>query len=793
MLFLDAITTDANSAACTTGSSKANRWWLVAVLAAYGMIGIAFSLATPIFEASDERWHYPVIRHLVDTGRLPVQDPTRQTDWHQEGSQPPLYYLLGAALTAGIDTSDYQDVHVPNPHAVVGEPLVVGNKNMMIHSHREDWPWHGTTLAVRLVRLLSIALGGLTVWLTYRLAQLVYPADERVALLAAALTAFNPMFVFISASVNNDNLAAPLAAGTLVALLTALQRGPSVRDGVALGVLLGMGALTKLSVLVLVPLVAAALTWHARRSAHQNQPHAWRTWLSTMAIIGGLMVILAGWWYWRNYSLYGDPTGLSRMLDIAGRRHEALTLERLWYEFEGFRITYWALFGALNILVDRWIYTALDALTAVAVGGLVVGCLRLLLRRSRANGAKKVTPEGGENRRAGRTANSLPFVLLVLGWVMLVLISLIRWTSQTYASQGRLMFVAIAGISTLLAIGWLVWFPSRWRWPAVAAVSGGLCLLSALCPFLYIAPAYSQPPLLAESQLPPDVVPVNWDIAGKMRLLGYRIELADVRDALPAVRPFEVLPITLYWQARAPMTDNYSVFIHLLGRNRVVVGQVNTYPGLGLWPTTQLQPGDVVADTYRVPIEADAAAPTLLRVHAGLYRYSDPGRPALTTINPDGKEVEPWLATAKLIPWVWPVPAPEHPLAVQFGDTIRLLGYDLTTLAGQATGPATLTLYWQAIARPPGDYTVFIQLWSDDTRLAGFDGRPVHGDYPTDWWEADEVILDEHHLDLNSLPVGHPYRLLTGLYRLDTGERLPAYGESGPLEDYAVEIREAKH
>ena len=33
------------------------------------------------------------------------------------------------------------------------------------------------------------------------------------------------------------------------------------------------------------------------------------------------------------------------------------------------------------------------------------------------------------------------------------------------------------------------------------------------------------------------------------------------------------------------------------------------------------------------------------------------------------------------------------------------------------------------------------------------------------------------------------YRLLVGLYRLDTGERLPASGPEGPLPDYAVEIK----
>jgi hypothetical protein len=280
---------------------------------------------------------------------------------------------------------------------------------------------------------------------------------------------------------------------------------------------------------------------------------------------------------------------------------------------------------------------------------------------------------------------------------------------------------------------------------------------------------------------------VNWDIVGQMRLLGYRIHNTNAADALPTVRPAEAMPVTIYWQALTPMTTNYSVFVHLLGRERAVVGQVNTYPGLGLWPTSQLRPGDVVADTYLVPVAADAPAPALLRVHAGLYRYDDPGRPALEAVNADGARVEPWLTSAKLIPWDWPKVEPAHPLAVRLGDSVSLRGYDLSASPDAPAGRLELTLYWKANGRPAADYTVFIQAWDAAGQVAGFDGRPVNGDYPTDWWEAGETVVDEHALDVSALPPGR-YRLLVGMYRLDTGERLPAYGASGPLPDYAIEV-----
>jgi 4-amino-4-deoxy-L-arabinose transferase-like glycosyltransferase len=206
------------------------------VLILFVLLGVIYSVATPIFEASDERWHYPVVKHIADGQGLPLQDPNLPTPWHQEGSQPPLYYLLSAGLTAWINSGDFDDVQRPNPHAIVGLPQVVGNKNMMIHTDRESWPWRGTTLAVHLIRLVSVGLGAITVWLTWHIACCLWPRNDQAASLAAILIAFNPMFLFISASVNNDNLAAALAAGAVVVLLHALLRGQTVRDGLLLGV-----------------------------------------------------------------------------------------------------------------------------------------------------------------------------------------------------------------------------------------------------------------------------------------------------------------------------------------------------------------------------------------------------------------------------------------------------------------------------------------------------------------------------------------------------------------------------
>ena len=65
------------------------------------MLGIGYAVLTPVFEASDELWHFPMVQHLANGHPLPIQvfDPELAGPWKQEASQPPLYYYLGAALT----------------------------------------------------------------------------------------------------------------------------------------------------------------------------------------------------------------------------------------------------------------------------------------------------------------------------------------------------------------------------------------------------------------------------------------------------------------------------------------------------------------------------------------------------------------------------------------------------------------------------------------------------------------------------------------------------------------------
>ncbi len=245
------------------------------LLVAFFLVGLLYVWAVPVFEAPDESPHFSFADEIRRSRGLPQQIPgSKKTPWAQEGSQPPLYYILVATLISPLDRSDLAELTRHNPHAILGDPSATDNRNRFLH----DQPGpelRGTVLAVYLARLftLLLACGSVAaVWLAAReLALLSGQQPGRLALLATGLVAFNPQFIFISASVNNDNLVTLLASLTIWQMLAMLRSGLQPRRSVGLAVLLALASLAKVSGLLLIIPVALAALYLARRSGNRRE------------------------------------------------------------------------------------------------------------------------------------------------------------------------------------------------------------------------------------------------------------------------------------------------------------------------------------------------------------------------------------------------------------------------------------------------------------------------------------------------------------------------------------------
>ena len=753
------------------------------ILAGFLALATLYSVTTPIFESPDEIWHYPVIQHIATGHGLPIQEPGTGQLWQQEGSQPPLYYLLGAAATFWIDTSDLPQRLWNNPHAHIGIPLADGNKNVIVHTAAEDFPYRGTVLAVHLIRLLSVLLGAITVLLTYRLALAVFPGRVALAAGAAAVCAFIPQFLFISGSVNNDNLVTTLAALALWQVVRLLQGDNSPGHLLRLGIVIGLAALSKLSGLGLLVLAAASLvmvSWQ-RRSLR-------------LLLQGGILVVapvalLAGWWYARNWTLYGDPTGINVMLDVIGRRPQLASMRQLLAEAEGFKISFWALFGAVNVLAESWVYRVFDLLTILAVLGLLLLWARWLqgwfsLARSRLAESRTTDKEPALSKAKGRKTKDQKQLALLALWIGVVLASFVRWTQMTMASQGRLLFVALPAIAILFFTGLTAWVPRRYTGVVAALVGMLFFITAAIIPFRTIAPAYARPAVLTsidEATIPQRVHVTYGDQA---ELIGYALD----REA---VRPGEALRLTLYWRALARLDKDYSLYIHLFGWNGQRVGQRDSYPGGGAYPTRLWQPGDVLVDSYLVSIVPTATVPSRGLIEVGLYDRATMER--LPVRDGAGRPIaSPLIGRCKLAAAASPAPAVPNAVDYRLGEQAALVGYEVNGGKVPAVlkpgDSLRLVLYWRALAKLDRDYTVFVHLEDQAQRIWGQkDSEPRAGNYPTSLWDAGEIVRDER--DLIVAPDAPPgaYELAVGLYLVDSGERLlVTTAEGRPLGDRLV-------
>jgi len=720
-------------------------WAIGLILFAFIGLGVTYSLVTPIFEASDEISHYPVVKHIADTGTLPVQRPGVEQPWRQEGSQPPLYYIVAALATSWIDTSDMAELLWPNPHAQIGIPLAEGNKNMIIHTARESFPYRGTVLAVHLIRFLSVLMGAATVLLTYLVSLELFPSRQSLAIGAAAINAFNPMFIFITSSVSNDNLVVPLCSLSLLLILRLIKGPASRRMLMALGSIIGLAAITKISALGLVPPTFLALGYLA------FQQRSWSSLLKACLLIFAPILILASWWYARNWVLYGDPLGLGVMVAIAGPRLRQPSLTQLLGEFQGFRMAYWGVFGGFNILADRWVYASFDILGLLALAGLIIATIKGLMRRS-----WERTPS-----------------LLLLGlWVVMLLIGLVRWTQMTKASSGRLLFPGISALSFFLALGLEQLVGQRYRRYLLGSLIVLMFFIALFSPFRYIALAYARPPLLSEEEVESISHRLEISYEGEIRLLGYDIEER-------VIRPGEFLHITLYWQSLKVMERDYTVYLKLFGPHNEVIGQTDTYPGLGSYPTTFWQEGDIIKDTYALGIERRVELPLAAFIEVGLYETAT--LRDLAAYGGEGQAVDRVIIgqvkVARRRPPEYQVP---NPLYFDLDNKVALVGYEIDPIRVKAGGTLHLTVYWQAQQEIDRDYTVFTHLIDEEGQIwAQKDNQPKGGGYPTSLWDEGEVVKDEYELMVDREAPSGEYRLVTGMYILDTGERLPIYNKDG--------------
>ena len=772
------------------------------VIGVFVLLAGLYSVVVPPFETPDEIWHYAFIQHLAVGRGLPVSEPNTQALWRQQGVQAPGYYLAAAALTAVIDQSDFPAIYGrANPHAAIGQPDATANRNYLIHHADEGWPWRGSILALHLARFFSVLLGAVTLWATYRALALI--TDRRWALIGTALVGFIPQFIFISAAASNDNAINALAALVLWRLVALVvtppkaknqteslssshpepvegwptpQQSPTLRSrstqgaqsdfrpgseysrkdwgsALALGCLLGLALLSKLSALALVALTGLTLLLAAWRA------HSWRTLIVSSLAVGLPAIAIAGWWYGRNWALYRDPLAWNVWQANILLRVIPAGWETIIAELGSLERSFWGLFGWLNAPYTTWVYAVFRVLAIGFTLGLLLHVVRWLIAL-----AKRNRP-AFDWRWAGGW-------LLIL-WLGLLAFSWVRFMRVAPAAQGRYFFPAAPALALLLilALGGyrLLGLSERATRRGGWGIAAALVLLSAVTPFWIIRPAYQPPPAAPTAA----VSAVRAELGNQFAIVGVSAEPAQLM-------PGGTADVTVVWQALAPMRDDYSVFVHLVDEEGITIAQTDTMPGGGLRPTSQWSAGETRAERYAVKIPTAAYTPDRGRWAVGLYDHKTNQRlpvrlvsadPALD-VQTDNDSLR--FGVAAVAARTGEVP---NRIMADFADNVTLAGYRFSSRSVRAGEPLTVTLYWQARGPVAGDYTTFAHLL--DAGFNTYGGHDSVPQPPTNAWQPGRIVTDTHTFTISLGATPGFYQIEASLYTLPDFDRLGLEHTSG--------------
>jgi len=568
---------------------KGRQFFLALILGLHVVAGIAFGLATPIFEAPDEANHFLFVRYLQIQHALPVQT------LDQDGARahhPPLYFVLAAIISGWVPNAGGAERVEPQQNANLwfryGDQSN-DHKVKYLHTLQERWPFQGQALAVHILRLLSTVFSALAVWFTYLSVQELLPAYGPVALLAAALLAFNPMVLFMSGVVQNSTAALASSAALLYALSRWLRQGFTLTRWVWLGVLFSAAILFQTSGLVLAAPVGLVLIYNAWRTRDLKR-------LIADGIAFGLpVVLLTGWWFARNQILYGDWTANS-IVGALWADQPIMPFEQVWHLLVTGMVGRFG-FGLIIEYPDA-VYWTVWILAILATLGLV----RLALPGLRSLAAGRI--RWLDDDKALWAAHGMT-VAAVSGALALYITWFIR------GGHGRYMFTAYPSLAILFAAGGLAWFRPHWHgWvTGVVALSGLSLSLYGL--FGLIIPTYALPhsPTPTELSL---MSPLDADIGDTARVLGYRLSTQSVKRG-------EDFTVTVYWVPESQTDIPYTVFVHLYEPGIGTLAQQDTYPSRGNYATTVWDPGRPFIDTYHLRLPPDAPAVSGAKILLGLY------------------------------------------------------------------------------------------------------------------------------------------------------------------------------
>lgn len=217
------------------------------------------------------------------------------------------------------------------------------------------------------LRLLTLACSLSTAWLACRICRLAFDRASTAAV-AMLLAAFLPMSLYMAPAFSNEPFAALFGVLLVLESVRLLKGAPvSRRACVRIGLWIGLGLLSKPTILLLLPVLLVLLVWRLRGA--DVATHGGARWRAVGGVLA-LGLLISGGWYGRNILHFGRP--------FVGGWESGRGAD--WWQYPGYRVPeHWLRFGESLV---RPLYSGLDSFwdsiySTLWLDGLLSGQIQL--------------------------------------------------------------------------------------------------------------------------------------------------------------------------------------------------------------------------------------------------------------------------------------------------------------------------------------------------------------------------------------------------------------------------------
>ena len=351
---------------------------------------LLYIAVTPLWEGFDELFHFAYVHSLAATNSLPVWgEAFVDSDIARSTAYVPLAQLM-PQLTPGFEKLSYRDYWMLDeakrqefernlrgltasanrfepsdvPLYQIQHPPLYYAMCAPLYLLMNDW---SLTSKVHALRFFSALLASLCIIAAALTAKQSGATPAGYAF--AGLVALWPCLYVDTARVGNDSLGVAVFSFVFLAMAR-YGTGRSARRAAALGVLLGIGLLTKAYFLTAIPAIVLFTIWSGFRAGDERKAT-----LADTCLILACAGLVGGWWYLRNYHLYGTFSGLQETIQFPAvgilERIQAIFDVPWMLVLKNLFVTLCWVNGWSFLHLPKAMYLVFVCLFAVAIVGLV--------------------------------------------------------------------------------------------------------------------------------------------------------------------------------------------------------------------------------------------------------------------------------------------------------------------------------------------------------------------------------------------------------------------------------------